>query len=140
MAGRPAQRGIDEPGQSVYGNYPVAHDDDFNTIVLADQYTFGDVCWYLWRKGEGERRLLFGTPLSDRSAEDVVAPNGLGAAVMVGDDGLLFISSLFSDHYGLTWLSFDHPDEARPVRVDGTVHRGAGEMDNLKRVLPTATR
>lgn len=119
-------------GDSAYGNYPVAHDADFNTVILADQYTFGDVCWYLWRKGEGERRLLFGTPLGERSAETVVAPNGLGAAVMVGDDGLLFISSLFSDNYGLTWLSFAHPDEARPVRVDGTVHRGAGEMDNLK--------
>ncbi len=119
-------------GSSIYGNFPVAHDDEFSTIILGDQYTFGDSCWYLWRRGDGERRALFGTPITERNAETVVAPNGLGAAVMVDGTGLLFISSLFSDNYGLTWLSLDNPSEARQVQVHGTVHKGLGEMVDLK--------
>ena len=122
-------------GSSIYGNFPIAHNDAFDAIVLADQYTFGDSCWYLWRRGEGERHLLFGTPIDHRAGNTPVEPNGLGSAAMIEDVGLLFISSLFSNHYGLTWLSLDNPSEARQVQVQGTVHKGVGEMVDLKHGL-----
>lgn len=119
-------------GSSIYGNFPVAHSDDFSTILLADQYTFGDVVWYLWRRGEGERRLLFGAPLDARQPDERVAPNGLGAAALIDDVGVLFISALHSDLYGLTYLRLDAPDQVQPVTVQGAVHKGVGELVDLK--------
>ncbi|MFO7632417.1 MAG: prolyl oligopeptidase family serine peptidase, partial [Caldilinea sp.] len=119
-------------GASLYGNYPVTHDDEFTTVVLADQYTFGDVVWYLWRKGEGERRLLYGLPLDQRADGQMVEPNGIGAAELIDGEGLLFISALFSDYYGLTYLRLDSPDQVQQVAVQGAVHRGTGELVGLK--------
>ena len=123
-------------GTSLYGNFAVAHSDDFSTIVLADQYTFGDVVWYLWRKGEGERRLLFGLPLDQRGAGQVVAPNGVGEAELIDDEGVLFVNALFSDHYGLAYFRLDAPDQVQEVTIQGTVHRGAGELEGLKASIP----
>jgi pimeloyl-ACP methyl ester carboxylesterase len=120
-------------GASLYGNYPVAHNDDFSTVVLADQYTFGDVAWYLWQKGEGERRLLFGLPLEQRTPGQVVEPNGLGDAELIDGEGVIFISALFNDHYGLTYFRLDSPEQVRPVTVQGAVHHGLGEMVGFKR-------
>lgn len=119
-------------GISIYGNTPIAYDDDFTTILLADQYTFGDIAWYLWRKGAGERQLLFGLPIDRRGEGQEVVPNGLGAAEIIGGEGLLFISSLFSDNYGLSYLRFDAPDQVQPVTIQGTVHKGVGELVDLK--------
>lgn len=120
-------------GTSLYGNYAVAHKDDFSAILLADQYTFGDVVWYLWRNGEGERRLLFGLPIDQRIPGQVVEPNGLGDAEIVDGEGVLFISALFSDHYGLTYFRLDAPDQVQSVTVQGAAHRGIGEMISFKR-------
>jgi len=119
-------------GTSLYGNFPVAHDDEFATILLADQYTFGDVTFYLWRKGDASRRLLLGVPLDQRTPGQEVPPNGLGAAQFIDGEGLLFISSLFNDHYGLTYLRLDAPDQVQPVTVQGRVHKGSGELVDLK--------
>jgi pimeloyl-ACP methyl ester carboxylesterase len=119
-------------GVSLHGNFPVTHNDDFTTVVLADQYTFGDVVWYLWRKGEGERRLLFGTPMEQRTPGQAVTPNGLGAAQMIEGEGLLFISSLFNDHYGLSYLRLAAPEQVQPVMVQGAVHKGSGELVDLR--------
>jgi pimeloyl-ACP methyl ester carboxylesterase len=120
-------------GVSLYGNHPVAHNDDFSVILLADQYTFGDVVWWLWRQGETERTLLFGLPLEQRLEGQAVAPNGLGDAILIEDEGVLFVSALFSDHYGLAYFRLDAPDQVQQVEVQGTVHRGQGEMTSLKR-------
>jgi acetyl esterase/lipase len=119
-------------GTSLYGNFAVAHSDDFSTILLADQYTFGDVVWYLWRKDEGERRLLFGLPLDQRAEGQVVQPNGLGNAEFIGDEGVLFVSALFNDHYGLAYFRLDAPVQVHEVAIQGTVHRGVGELVGLK--------
>lgn len=119
-------------GKSLYGNFAVAHSDDFSTILLADQYTFGDVVWYLWRKDEGERRLLFGLPLDQRTEGQVVQPNGLGNAEFIGDEGVLFVNALFNDHYGLAYFRLDAPDQLHEVVIQGTIHRGAGELVGLK--------
>lgn len=120
-------------GVSLYGNHPVAHNDDFSVILLADQYTFGDVVWWLWRQGETERTLLFGLPLEQRLEGQAVAPNGLGDAILIEDEGVLFVSALFSDHYGLAYFRLDAPDQVQQVEVQGTMHRGQGEMTSLKR-------
>ncbi|HHY54942.1 MAG TPA: S9 family peptidase [Chloroflexi bacterium] len=123
---------VTELGVSRYGNFPIAHNDEFSTILLADQYTFGDVVWYLWRQGEGERHLLFGAPIETRTPDQPVVPNGLGAAALIEDVGVLFISALHNDHYGLTYLRLDAPEQVQPVTVQGTIHKGVGELVDLK--------
>ena len=117
-----------ELGASPYGNAPMAHDEAFTTVVLADQYTFGDAALYLWRAGQGERQLLFGTPLDQRPPGEAVAPNGIEAAALTPDGGLLFVSALFDDCYGLTYFHLERPDEVQPVKVTGLRHTGLGEL------------
>ncbi|HAJ38682.1 MAG TPA: S9 family peptidase [Chloroflexi bacterium] len=127
-----ARLAVTELGASLYGNFPIAHNDEFSTILLADQYTFGDVVWYLWRQADGERRLLFGTPLDARAPDQTIAPNGLGAAALIDDVGVLFISALYNDAYGLTYFRLDAPERVQPVTVQGAVHKGTGELVDLR--------
>ena len=42
-------------GESLYGNFPLAHDTGFQQVILSDQYLFGDVAAYLWRNTGGGR-------------------------------------------------------------------------------------
>ena len=118
-------------GESVYGSVPVTHDVDFTTVLLADQYTFGDVVYFLRRVDENERTVLFGTPIDDRNREDDQPPNGLGAAAFTAGNGLLFISAIFDDYYGLTYFPLDNPQAIQPIVVDELVHTGEGELVRL---------
>ena len=119
-------------GESPHGNGPLAHDETFATVVLSDQYTFGDVALYLWRAGEGDRRPLFGKPLDQRTPGEETPPNGIEAAALTAADGLLFASSLFDDCYGLTYFPLAQPDAVRPVPISGLLHTGQGELTSLK--------
>ncbi len=123
---------LTELAHSLYGAAPVAHSDDFATVLLADQYTFGDLVYYLWRPGQGERTLLFGTPREQRSGGQPVAPNGLGEAHFTADNGLLFISALYADSYGLTYFPLADPSLVQPVPVHGLVHSGQGELTHIQ--------
>ncbi|MDW8317875.1 MAG: prolyl oligopeptidase family serine peptidase [Anaerolineae bacterium] len=118
-------------GESLYGNSPVGHDEGMATVVLHDTYTFSDGVHYLWREGEGERRLLLGKPLDQRAAGEEVPPNGLGMAHPT-PRGLLFVSALFEDGYGLTYLPWESPTDVRPVAIEGLVHTGMGELEDLR--------
>jgi len=126
-----ATRELTSLGSSLYSNAPVGHDGPMGMVLLADQYTAGDVVWYLWRQGEGERRLLYGTPLEKRVPGEPIVSNGLGSAQIVDDRGVLLISALFSDTYGLGYLSLQDPTEVLPVSVQGTRHSGVGELVGL---------
>jgi pimeloyl-ACP methyl ester carboxylesterase len=122
---------LTELARSLYGTMPVAHTPDFTAVVLIDQYTFGDEAYYLWRKGEGERKLLLGVPVDQRKEGQVVPPNGLAAAHLT-DKGLLFISALYADGYGLTYLPLNNPQAVAEVSVHGLVHTGQGELTDVQ--------
>ena len=104
---------ITDLGESLYGNVPLASSADARTIVLSDQYTFGDVAAYLWRAGWSERQPLFGKPIEQRAAGEAVPPNGVGSAHLTPDEGLLFISALFDDRYGLSYCTLAAPDQVQ---------------------------
>ena len=120
-----------ELGESLYGNVAVAHDDDYATIILADQYTFGDVTLFRWQRGQGERRVLFGKPIEERTPDEQIAPNGIGQGCLIGD-GLLFISAIFEDAYGLSYFRLDGAQTVQAVTVAGLAHTGAGELTGLE--------
>lgn len=122
-----AARTLTQLGESIHGGAPVAHDAHFETILLADSYTTGDEVLYLWRNGT--RTTLFGTPLEERPDGGEIL-NGIRTPCLVGS-GVLMVSSLFDDHYGLTWFALDAPDKPMPVAVQGAVHTGEGELSGL---------
>ncbi len=114
-------------GSSMYSNFPIGHNADMSTVLLADQYTFGDTALYLWQEGQGERRLLFGKPIDQRAPGEQVPPNGIGIAYPL-ERGVFCTSALFDDSYGLAYFPFDDPDALEPVAISGLAHSGAGEL------------
>ncbi|MER2599189.1 MAG: prolyl oligopeptidase family serine peptidase [Caldilineales bacterium] len=117
-------------GQSEYGNVPVGYSSDMNTVILADNYTFGDIILYRWQADAGPRRLLYGTPLGQRTPGKVYERNGIGELHFTAH-GILLTTCLFDDHYGLGYLPDAEPAVIRPVAIEGLVHTGNGELEVL---------
>ena len=118
-------------GSSIYANAPTGHNPGMSTVLLADQYTFGDMALYRWREDDGERQLLFGKPFDQRAPGEQIAPNGIDAAHPT-ERGVLFISSLFADGYGLSYFSYDDTSAVQPVSISGLAHSGLGELTGLR--------
>lgn len=121
-------------GRSPYGNFCNGVSLDHSMVVLTDGYTAGDNVLYYWKPGMKERQLLFGIPLEKREGKQV-PPSGIGWCSFVnGDRGVVFRSNLFHDAGGLTYLSLDDPSSPVDVSVEGTIHSGVGELDQLRQV------
>src|SRR5207249_2644273 len=102
--------------------------------VLGDGYNAGDVVLYHWEEGMKERKLLYGIPLAERDGK-TVSPSGIDWCNFVDDDkGLLFVSSIFHDDGGLTYLGFDNPSKPVEVQIRGLQHSGIGELIGSKKV------
>lgn len=119
-------------GSSIYGNHYEGANADTSQIVLGDGYTTGDHVLYLWTRDAPERKLLFGTPLEQRAEGQAVPLNSIAYVQFTPAGGLLFLTSLFDDRYGLGYFPLADPAAIRPVEVVGAVHTGVGEMDHLE--------
>lgn len=123
---------ITELGASLYGNFYLGADEDYGQIALGDGYTQGDHVLYLWTREAPTRRRLFGVPLDERAPGQTVPLNSISQVQFTPGNGLLFVTSLFDDRYGLGYFSLADPDAVRPVEVFGAVHTGVGELDHLE--------
>jgi pimeloyl-ACP methyl ester carboxylesterase len=121
---------ITQIAQSPYGFFAIGASRDISQVVLVESYSAGDSVMYVWSQADGLRK-LYGTPIADRAEGEMVAPSGFANAVMVGDEGILTVCSLFEDSYGLAYIRLNTPDQAVPVRVKGTTHDGMGEMVSI---------
>ena len=120
-------------GTSLYGNWFVGANNDYSSIVLIDSYTAADHVVYLWQRDAGERQVLYGVPLHERREGEAVPINSIASCWFTpGEKGLIFFTSLFSDTYGLGFLSLDTPDVVRPVEIAGIIHAGAGEFYDIE--------
>lgn len=122
-------------GSSLYGNHYDGHNEDYSRVVLLDSYTVGDHALYLWDKDTGARRLLYGTPLDRRQPGEQPPLNAIqNTQFTPGDKGLLLLTSLFDDRYGLGYMPLHNgtAGEIHPVKVSGTQHQGDGEMTGLE--------
>lgn len=120
--------------ESTYGAFPVGSNETHTLTAIVDAYGAGDHVLYLVEEGTPGRRLLYGTPLSDRGPRHEVVPNSIASCSFEDEDrGLLFFTSLWSDSYGLGYLELGGR-EPRPVRIEGGVHTGAGELSDLERI------
>ena len=118
--------------ESKWGGGADGVSEDHAKIVMIDGYSAGDNVLYLWKKGKGERKLLYGTPIEQRKPGETVPPNGIYGCHFVDDDrGLLFVTSLFDDAGGLAYFDLARPDNMKPVAITGAAHKGKGEFGEL---------
>jgi dipeptidyl aminopeptidase/acylaminoacyl peptidase len=108
---------------------------DHTKAVLIDGYGFGDHAVYLWTHGEPGRRLVYGKPLEARGAGEEVPLNAISHPCFTGEGrGLLLVTAIFRDSYGLGYLAIDRPGEIAEIAIDGVRHAGEGELVGLERI------
>ncbi|MGH2437321.1 MAG: S9 family peptidase, partial [bacterium] len=122
-------RELRELGRSTWGTYVAGASEDNTQVALVDAYTVGDHVLYMWRESDPERRLLYGVPLEQRTPGQQVPLNSIHSCWFTQGGGLLLVTSLFSDAYGLGYVRLDDPASVQPVEVEGTSHEGAGELN-----------
>lgn len=123
---------IEELGRSKWGCWPAGANEAHTKAILIDGYTAGDSTMYMWERGAGGRRLLYGRPLEDRAPGEVVPLNGIYGPHFVADDTkLVLVTTLFDDAGGLGVLDIDDPAEIAAVRTTGKRHSGRGEIDTF---------
>lgn len=131
-------------GESAWGFSVDGVNGHDTKVVLMDGYTPADHVIYLWTQERGEADLLYGVPLEDRKSGQVIAPNGIHSCYFTDDDrGLLCITALFDDKYGLGYLPLATAGDAlrrskgdmQPVEVSGAVHEGVGELVELMHLI-----
>jgi len=120
-------------GTSIYGNYIGDVTPDHEKALLADSYTAGDTVLFLWERGAGERRLLYGTPLEAREPGMEVPLTGFRSMTFTPEgEGVVLTTALFDDRFGLAYFPLDDPGTLQPIAIDGTAHTGVGELDYVK--------
>jgi dipeptidyl aminopeptidase/acylaminoacyl peptidase len=123
---------VETLGKSPYGAIPVAWSPDHSRVVLSDQYLVGDVILYE-PTGDGTRRILYGTPLEEREQGRDYPLSGIGSSrITTSGEGLILVTNLFDDAGSPGYLGLDDAGEIQPVKVEGVVHDGAGELEELE--------
>lgn len=121
--------------RSTYGAVASGFSSDHRRAPIIEGYTPGDHVLYLWEEATGQARLLYGRPLAERAPDEDVPLTSFGAADFTASErGLLFLTSLFEDTYGLGYLDPAAPQTVARVEVRGVAHSGAGEMEQLQRL------
>jgi pimeloyl-ACP methyl ester carboxylesterase len=120
-------------GQHLWGSSVDGVNADHTNVILVDGYAEGDHTLYQWRAGYPSSKLLYGVPLEERRDQQQVPLNSIKNIFFTpGDRGLLFITSLFVDTYGLGYLDLANPEALQQVSITGVQHRGMGELVKLK--------
>jgi acetyl esterase/lipase len=119
-------------GRGVHGPWIAGKNEGHTKFLLIDSYTAGDNVLY-FKEGDGEPRLLYGTPLQDRAEGEDVPLNGIGECHFIRDEtGIIFFTSIFLDTYGVGFMSLDDPENPIPVEIEGIVHRGHGVFNGFE--------
>jgi dipeptidyl aminopeptidase/acylaminoacyl peptidase len=122
---------VDDLGESKYGAIPLAWTSDHARVILADEYLIADVVAY--ELVDGERRILYGTPLEDRTQGEHYPLSGIRSPrVTESGRGLLLVANVFDDAGASAYLDFGRPGELETVAVEGIEHDGVGELERLQ--------
>ena len=88
--------------RGLYGGVASGYSADHRRAPIIEGYTPGDHVLYLWEEATGQARLLYGRPLAERAPGEEEPLTSFGAADFTASErGLLFLTSLFEDTYGL---------------------------------------
>ena len=116
-------------------SFPLDVAPNHQTVLLGEGYTMGDSVIFRWNPGQVERQVLLGVPIEQRQPDQPVAPNGVVDAKFTADGaGILLLCALYEDTYSPAYLDLQHPGEVQPVKLEGAVHQGVGEMTGLRRI------
>ena len=116
--------------RSPYGAFVAAWTPDHSRVVLTDGYTMGDIV--LYEVVDGERRMLYGTPIEERAPEDDHPLSGFrGGHGTQSGRGIVLTTTLFDDAGTLGYLDLSKPGDVEPVRLDGLRHDGVGELEGI---------
>jgi pimeloyl-ACP methyl ester carboxylesterase len=125
-------------GQHAWGSYVDGVNADQSRVIMKDVYSQGDSSLYEWQVGSTSRKLLYGVPLEQRTAGQDLPLNSINHIFFTaGERGLLFITSLFVDSYGLGYLNLSDPAAVQPVEITGVQHSGMGELVRLEKLYDT---
>lgn len=117
--------------ESEWGLLPAAYSKNHSQLLLQTGYSVGDDVLYLWSK-RGQKRLL-GKPLEERTEGEAIALTGIiTAAFAPSERGAIVLSAVFEDTFGLGYIEFRKPGGPLPIKLKGVIHRGVGEMVDLK--------
>lgn len=118
---------LEKLAESEWGAYPSGLSDAHGKVFIMDGYTMGDSVLYLMEKGK--ESLLFGRPLDQRKPGELIPLNGLGSIEFTPcGTGALVTTAVFNDRYSLGMIEFTRPGEIQPVKLDGLIHTGLGEL------------
>jgi len=120
--------------ESKWGTHVDTFNPEHTQVILLDSYTVGDNVLYLWDKNTDEVQLIYGTPLENRNKQTEVCLNAIESCHFTAGGGLLFFTALFSDTYGLGYLSLQQSDKVQHVTISGTTHEGKGEFESIEHI------
>jgi pimeloyl-ACP methyl ester carboxylesterase len=122
--------------ESEWGSTPFSPTKDHTRILVAEGYTAGDNV--LWLLENGQKSLLLGKPIAQRTEGETVSLVGLtSVAWNPAETGLLVGTALFDDKYSLGYLDLSTPGLVLPVELEGALHIGIGEMTSLNHLKGT---
>jgi len=118
---------LEKLAESEYGAYPACHNENHSQVLFADGYTVGD--GILYGLENGQRKIFYGKPLDQRQPGEIVPLNGIISTEFApSGQGLVVASAVFDDKYSLGYLDLSKPGEIEPVKLEGILHAGVGEM------------
>ncbi len=122
--------------ESEWGAAPHHPSADHSRLLVSEGYSQGDEV--LWLMERGEKRLLLGKPITQRTDGEEVPPNGLGSCAWTPDgSNLLCVHALTEDTYSLGLIELANPGVIQPVITEGSIHKGAGELTALEALKGT---
>jgi pimeloyl-ACP methyl ester carboxylesterase len=120
---------IEKMAESKWGSNIIGTSADHKQAILVDAYTPGDHAVFHWTRRSRKPKLIYGVPMEDRAEGQEVPPNSINNVFFTkGNKGILFVNSIFSDSYGLGYMSLKTPGDVKEVKIVGQVHIGAGEL------------
>jgi dipeptidyl aminopeptidase/acylaminoacyl peptidase len=124
---------LEKLSESEWGAWPGSPSDDHSKLFISDGYTAGDSVLYLLENGD--KKVLFGKSLDQRVVGEEIPLNGLGSSEWTPSGaGVLVTSAVFDDKWSLGLIDLAKPGEIQPVKLEGIVHTGMGEMSTLARL------
>ncbi len=121
---------LEKLAESEWSSIPSGLLEDHSKVFITDGYTVGDSVLYLLENGR--KRLLLGKPLDQRKPGETVPLNGLGSSEFTpSGTGALLVTALFDDKYSLGVIDFAAPGQVQPVKLEGLLHTGVGELKDF---------
>ncbi len=121
---------LEKLDESQWGAFPSSPSIDHTKLLIGDGYSMGDTVLYLL--DNGRKQLLYGKPIEQRGPGEEVPLNGLGSTEWTpSGSSVLVTTSIFDDKFSLGLIELSRPGEMTPVRLDGIVHTGTGELTRL---------